>query len=186
MRYSAAVMAEIDRELDAIAEMLKQKKDLLSEGVDWRKRDRAGRFQALELVAPIAINGVIRHGLSARISCRSDVSEADVHAQLQVHVPLLGTDAHICRVEWRPASSHTNPATAPAGHRFKSLKDRWYDFGVNRRLGIGALRQTVPMCAQELPRNADNFNELLELLGELWNVSGIDQLPIPPWEDRLV
>jgi hypothetical protein len=176
---------EIDKILDRISDTLRQDKELLLEGVSWIRRARTG-FDALELTAPIALGGVIRDGLQARISCRSDMPERDVHAQLQVYVAALNVYAHVQRVEWRPNAPHTNGGNAPAKLRFKTYYDRWYDFGLNRRLGITGLRQTAPMIAQPLPREIGTFNELLAFLEQLWNVSGAGRVPIPPWEDRLL
>jgi hypothetical protein len=45
---------EIDDILEGIAEILRQDKELLLEGVFWRRLPRTG-FDALELTAPIAI-----------------------------------------------------------------------------------------------------------------------------------
>ena len=124
--------------------------------------------------------------MQARISCRSDMAERDVHAQLQIYVPALSSYAHVQRVEWRPNGPHTNGGNAPANLRFKKFYDRWYDFGLNRRLGIAGLRQTGPMIAQALPREIGTFNELLAFLEQVWKVSGVRRVPIPPWEDRLI
>jgi hypothetical protein len=176
---------EIELILDRIADILHQDKDLLLEKVSWQRRARTG-FEALELTAPMAIDGVIRDGLQARISCRSDMAERDVHAQLQVYVPALSAYAHVQRVEWRPNAPHTNSGNAPAKLRFKIFYDRWYDFGLNRRLGVAGLRQTGPMIAQTLPLEIATFNELLAFLEQVWKVSGVRRVPMPPWEDRLI
>jgi hypothetical protein len=175
--------AEIDRILDEIADMLRQNKEMLLEGVSWTRHARTS-FYALELTAPVAIQGVLRDGLQARISCRSDLPECDVHAQLQVYVPALRGYANVQRVEWRPNRPHTNDANAPVGLRFETFHDRWYDFGLNRRLGIKGLRQTGTMIAQALPQ-IGSFNELLAFLERVWKISGVSRVPIPPWEGRL-
>lgn len=175
---------DVNRILDQIADLLAQDKDLLSENVSWAKRTRAG-FDQLEFTAPIAVGGVIRDGLQARITCRSDLPDEDVHAQLQVYVPVLAGYAHVQRVDWRPTAPHTNNAQAPSKLRFKTLKTRRYDFGVNRRLGIAGLRQTTTMIAQECP-NIENFKDFLVFLEEMWKVRGISRVPMPPWEGRLV
>lgn len=171
--------------LNRIAEILPQEKELLLEGVIWERRARRG-FDALELTAPIAIGGVIRDGLQARLSCRSDMPNRDIHAQLQVYVSELNLYAHVQRVEWRPNAPHTNRGNAPAKLRFKEFFDRKYDFGMNRRLGIAGLRQTAPMIAEPLPRQIESFNELLAFLEELWKASGASRIPTPPWENRLI
>jgi hypothetical protein len=173
------------RALDDIAELLAQPKELIADRPIWERRARVG-FDSLEFAVPLAIGGVIPHGLQARISCRSDMSDCDVHAQIQVWVPALAAYAHILRVEWRPNNPHTNPATAPASLRFKTFRDRWYDFGLNRRLGVPGLRQTCTMIAQPIPREIRSFNELLVFLQEVWKVTDISRVPSPPWEDRLV
>ena len=97
-------------------------KELLVERVSWTRHGRAG-FNALEFAAPIATGGVIRDGLQARISCRSDMAQRDVHAQLQVYVPALNAYAHVQRVEWRPNRRHTNSGNAPAKLKFKEFTD---------------------------------------------------------------
>jgi hypothetical protein len=180
------VSAEIDRILDGIADLLGRQKELLSDGLKWERRVRAGRFAALELAAPLAIDGVIRDGLQIRLSCRSNLVEQDIHAQLQVYVPSLGSNAHVLRVEWRPVAAHTNNGAAPAKLQFKKFADRWYEFGLNRRLGVAGLQQRVTMIAQPLPADIATFNDLLEFLGIVWVVSGMSRVPTPPWEDRLV
>jgi hypothetical protein len=181
-----AMRGQIDHILDQIADILRQNKELLLDRVAWARRERIG-YDELELTAPIAINGVLRDGLQARISCRSDMVECDVHAQLQVYVPAIGSYAHVQRVEWRPNRPHTNTgnANAPANLRFKKFYDRWYEFGLNRRLGMDGLRQTTPMIAQALPE-IGTFNELLAFLEQVWKVSGVSRVPIPPWQDRLI
>ena len=56
------MLGEIDHILDRIADILRQDKELLLEGVFWIRRARTG-FDALELTASIEIGGVIRDGL---------------------------------------------------------------------------------------------------------------------------
>jgi hypothetical protein len=180
------VATNIDQILDQIAELIRADKDLLLDGADWRRTPRAGGFDALEFLAPIAISGVIINGLQARVSCRSDLTEKDVHAQLQLYIPAISAFAHLQRVEWRPNARHTNTASAPAALRFKTFSDRWYDFGLNRRLGVAGLRQTCTMIAQEPPRSIGSFNDLLAFLGEVWKIKGAVRIPAPPWEERLV
>lgn len=177
--------ADVDRILEQLADILSADKHILLDGVFWVRRARTG-FDALELTAPVAIGGVVRDGLQARISCRSDMPERDVHAQLQVYVPPIGRYAHVQRVEWRPNALHTNAANAPASLRFKSFHDRWYDFALNRRLGMPGLQQTVTMIARPLPEGLGTFNQLLAFLEQVWNVTGVRRVPIPPWEDRLI
>jgi len=131
---------EIDDILDRIAEILRQEKELLREGVFWRRLPRTG-FDALELTAPI---------------------------------------------EWRPNAPHTNRGNAPAKLRSLKLYDRWYEFGLNRRLGVAGLKQTGPMIAEALPQEIWTFDELLAFLEQVWKVSGVSRVPTPPWEGRLI
>jgi hypothetical protein len=134
---------EIDRILDRIADVLRQDKELLLEGVsmDAARANRVIRPARNSCLEPIADKP--RRSLWARSAPAHEMTEADVHAQLQVYVPAIGAYAHVRRVEWRPKSPHTNSGNAPARLRFKTFHDRWYEFGVNRRLGIAALRQTA-------------------------------------------
>jgi hypothetical protein len=178
-------MAAIDQILNDLASLLVQEKELLTENVLWVKRGKAG-FDQLEYVAPISVGGVIRSGMQARITCRSDLPDEDVHAQLEVYVEALQGYAHVQRVGWLPNSPHTNNGSAPASLKFKTLKTRWYEFGLNRRLGVGGLRQTVVMIAQPFPREVTSFQELLVFLEEIWKVLGVRRVPHPPWEGRLV
>ena len=177
--------ADVDRILGQLGNLLAEEKELQFENISWVRHARTG-FDQLEYVAPIAVQGVIRSGLQARISCRSDLPDEDVHAQLEVHVPSLAGYAHLQRVGWRPNAPHTNNANAPSDLRFKTLKNRWYEFGVNRRLGIGGLRQTAVMIAKPFPRDVESFYELLVFLEEIWKVRDIRRVPVPPWEGRLV
>jgi hypothetical protein len=180
-----AVPQSIEQILEGIASMLQVPKDLLLDGIDWQRRPRAGGFDSLELAVPVAVGGAVRDGLAVRISCRSDLCDCDVHAHLQVYIPALASYANVQRVEWRPNGRHTNDGNAPAALKFKTFEDRWYEFGLNRRLGVGSLRQTVKMIAQGLPRPISDFNELLAFLEEVWNVQGVVRIPPPPWEGRL-
>src|SRR5215467_4971249 len=173
--------ANIDRILDQLADLLAQDKKLHLENTQWKRHARTG-FDQLEFVAPVSVGGVIRDGLQARVSCRSDLPEEDVHAQLQVYVPSIAGYAHIQRVDWRPPSPHTNNSSAPSRLRFKTYKTRWYEFGLNRRLGVAGLRQTTTMIARPLPREVESFYELMVLLEDIWKISGMSRVPIPPWE----
>jgi hypothetical protein len=178
------MQASADQLLNEIADLLAQDKELLIENVSWARRSRTG-FDQLEFAAPVAVAGVIRDGLQARFTRRSDLPEEDVYAQLEVYVPALVGYAHVQRVGWRPNAPHTNNANAPSDLRFKTFKTRWYEFGVNRRLGIAGLRQTTTMIAKPCP-DIESFYELLVFLEEIWKVQGIRRVPIPPWEGRLV
>jgi hypothetical protein len=42
------------------------------------------------------------------------------------------------------------------------------------------------MIAQPLPQQIETFNELLAFLEQVWKVSDVSRLPLPPWEDRLL
>jgi hypothetical protein len=175
----------VEQLLNEIAEILAKEKDLQVDGVSWVKRPRAG-FHQLEFVAPIEIGGVNLSGLQARISCRSDLPEADVYAQLELYVPMLGAYAHVQRTEWRPNAPHTNSGNAPSHLRFRTLGTRWHEFGVNRRLGLAGLRQTTTTIAQPFSKDAENFHDLLVFLEEVWRVRGISRIPAPPWEGRFL
>jgi hypothetical protein len=176
---------DIDHLLNEIAVLLAKEKELQLDRVSWVKRPRAG-FHQLEFIAPIAVDDVILNGLQARLCCRSDLPEADVYAQLELYIPLLGAYVHLQRIEWQPNAPHTNNGNAPSHLRFKKLETRWHEFGVNRRLGLAGLRQTTTTIAQPLPRDIKNFHDLLVFLEEIWKVRGISRIPVPPWEGRFL
>jgi hypothetical protein len=90
------------------------------------------------------------------------------------------------RVEWRPNTPHTNRGNAPAKLRSLKLYDRWYEFGLNWRLGVAGLKQTGPMIAEALPQELRTFDELLAFLEQVWKVSGVSLVPTPPWKGRLI
>src|SRR5215813_11864227 len=107
----------------------------------FRGRDgsRTG-FDQLEFAAPVAVAGVIRHGFQARFTCRSDLPEEDVYAQLEVYVPALAGYAHVQRVGWRPNAPHTNNANAPSDLRFKTKSVAQRGQKALERIGVGHLR----------------------------------------------
>ena len=109
----------------------------------------------------------------------------DVYAQLEIWCPEIERYLHFERIEWKPNRPHTNPFTAPAGLKGKQLLDRHHPFTLNRRLGIPALLQAVPLIGIDLPAGIETFTDFTGLLSRVWQVDGPD-FPVPPWQERLL
>jgi hypothetical protein len=75
---------------------------------DWAERDSEG----LVIVCPLEIAGVTIEGLQFRATAKKRLPDEMVTFQVEYHPPgELG--GPLCRLEWRPLSSHSNKGRGP-------------------------------------------------------------------------
>jgi hypothetical protein len=96
-----------------------------------------------------------------------------------MHIPADAAIRDAGNYNAEPMPSATAVAARPDSHAIRSPSPA-------RRLGLVGLRQTGPMIAQALSQEIETFNELLAFLEQVWKVSGVSRVPMPPWEDRLL
>jgi hypothetical protein len=144
--HNGVLLREI---LDQVAEFSKSPK-AWGGNLSWQLTTHRSNA-CVQGVVPLLVGGAAKSGFQARLSARTDMTEREVYAQLELWCPEIEKYLHFDKVGWRPIRPHTNPPAAPAGLRGRTLLDRQYPFLLNRRLGIPGLLQTVTLVAEPLP-----------------------------------
>jgi len=151
----------------------------------WKKEKYRSSIR-LSLIVALRLNGVLRGGVSIRISTPSDVWEEDVYGHVEVRLPGVNRSFRINPIEWKPLRYHDNPSQASAPHRNQRLWDRWLPFDLNAPRGLHSFDQTGCGIAVPLPRALSNFSDYTDLCSTLWLCPDMMGLPAPPWARRML
>src|SRR5437764_15142058 len=83
----------------------------------WIERGADG----LEFTVSVEENGVVIEGLALRARGRRSLPDREIMFQLEYHAPQI-IGGPICRIEWRPLSTHNNKGIGPKVWRYRIIK----------------------------------------------------------------
>lgn len=150
---------------------------------EWQSPDQNGK---MSLVVPLSINEVTIGGFSLRGICYRDRIDRDVMFQLEFGIPSERHKVPLTRIEWRPTSgSHKNPATLKkrgniiVGSHLHTFQDNWL-------ANEGRMRANNLPFAEVLKPDPTSVEDFYILAMKKLKIFGLDRLPVPPWEAKLV
>jgi hypothetical protein len=145
-----------------------------------------GPNKTLHQLHALEIEGVTVRGLLLRIRARADLPDEDVIFQLEHPFPGR-RDTALARLEWRPLTPHRNPGNAPGALRFLYIPgSHHHTFDLNWLPGEERMRRVNLPIACPISPDPTDFNAVLELVSVSFRISGLELVPVPPWEGALI
>ncbi len=121
--------------------------------------------ECLQIVCPLVIGSVAVEGLQFRATARKRLPDEMVTCQVELH-PGNKLGGPLCRVEWRPLSSHNNKARGPAEWQNRIITGcHHHRFDLNMIYAEKEMREggNLPI-AVPLEDSPENFDALLVLV----------------------
>jgi hypothetical protein len=157
--------------------------------VDWKTINNSNRPR-LEAVVGLRADGVSLDGLRLRANASLEFCDRDVTIQLELI--RWGTKFHLTRADFRPFAAHQNTRRRELSHlprRIEAGVTHVHHFGDNARLGVNAFRSTkidnLPAAAPMEPVPG-SVREFLEVVAQCVNIDNCTEMPLPPWQGRLI
>jgi hypothetical protein len=154
---------------------------IISASVSWS----SARSPWLTWVSPLDIDDVTVLGLQVRVEAHADTANAAVRAQLEFRAP-RGKPEPLCRVEWRPVRPHSNNARGPLEYRFKKISGTHvHKFELNWDETRGRLLSpNLPIAVPA--QGVDSYEKFLDMCKSEFNVTNMAEVPLPPWQPRMI
>jgi hypothetical protein len=148
----------------------------------WVHRDS----DCMEIVCSIEIDGIVKEGMSFRLTARKSMPDEMVTAQLEFHPPGEAGGA-LARVEWRPLSAHNNRGLGPKEYRHRLIEGcHHHSFEANLKFAESEIRKGRLPVALPLKESPANFDALLDFVSKEFRITNIQWIEAPPWEPLLV
>ena len=134
--------------------------------------------------APLIIGGVVEQGLVLHCGCLKHVPDA--HDTFQIQVTKPGTRRHLplARVDWRSVTGgHSNPrrsGSPVSGKRCSS--SHHHSFDLNWLEQESRMRSGDLPMANDIPQQIQTFEEVRDLVGNLFGINNISIVQPPKWE----
>jgi hypothetical protein len=149
---------------------------------DWHEQNS----DALTIVSPLEIGGVIEQGLLFRVTAKKGLPEEMVTFQLEFHPP-TETGGPFCRIEWKPLSGHNNRGRGPKEWQNRAILGcHHHSFDLNFKYAEKELRRGLLPIALPLEDSPLNFDEVLVLVKREFRITNIEWIEPPPWQPTLV
>jgi hypothetical protein len=109
----------------------------------WIDRDA----DAIEFTVSLEANGVVIEGLTLRARGRKSLPDREIIFQLEYHAPQI-IGGPICRIEWRPLSTHNNKGVGPKEWKYRIIRGTHHHrFDLNwKHSEAGCLRGDIPIA----------------------------------------
>lgn len=171
-------MSEKIPELFKAEKTLPMKPDWKESGADW-----------LRLTSTLDVEGVTIEGLRLEATClkirpMSVVTFLILYAQNTrvKHEP-------IARIDWKPLHTHNNKENGPQELKYTPQNgSHHHSFELNwlyQEQRMRSAKANLPIAKPIIPEPA-NFNDLLTYVSKEFNISNLNCVQIPPWEERLL
>jgi hypothetical protein len=140
---------------------------------------------ALDLTAPLEIDGVAVEGLTLRGRARKPLADREVIFQLEYHAPEI-VGGPVCRIEWRPLNKHNNKGLGP-----KEFQNVIQDGSHHHRFDLNWKRSEAAVLRGEIPiaipiEDPGSFRGLLAVVGKEFRIRRIQSVTVPPWEPKML
>lgn len=139
----------------------------------------------LTLVATLAVGNIVRQGLRLRGATIAERPDSDLTFQLE-WTPAVGPTYHLLRYDWRPLRPHRNRGRGPEQWRYLDMWTHYHPFEENVAEGMEALYQGNLPIGIPIDPDLESVDEAIEKLGELFNIAAPREIPVPPWQPRLI
>jgi hypothetical protein len=154
--------------------------------VAWSAADPADN--AMGFLAPLEVDGVTIAGLALRGVCYQHRPDEAVMLQMEAATPGLRTRVPLVRLDWRPATGgHKNPQRGLDLHAKKFIAgSHLHPFELNWILATEVMRTGNLPFATAVNPDPGTFEEVLDLVGNMFRISNIRLIETPSWSRRLL
>jgi len=142
------------------------------------------------LAVALDIDGVTQMGLKLLGRCSRDYPDQNVTFQIEYLFKSFRS-APVARIDWRPLSPHTNRNVGPAEWRLVRVDGSHihpfqenYDWMVSDSVPLADYMK-LPIAVPLAP-DLDSVTSLVTVVGRWFNIEGVEAIPVPPWEPRLL
>ena len=148
---------------------------------EWKEHGDQFRF-----VSTLDVDGVTQEGLWLLGRCLREHPDCDVTFQIdRMYAGFRRGPA--MRLDWRPKNSHTNKNLGPSELRLRIIEgSHVHPFDENWTLGFQRMVSENLPIAIPLDEDPKDFAALTQLAGELFRIDGLESLPVPSWEPRML
>lgn len=134
---------------------------------------------------PLEIDYVTVEGLYLDGWCFTNAPESSVTFSL-LYRPATGLSGPIARLDWRPVHSHKNGGRVAGDWKWKSIETtHLHGYDMNRSMGWARMVQNNLPIALPVDEDLRDFRALLGYSGRIWNISDMQRVPVPEWQNRL-
>lgn len=146
----------------------------------WTTEGRNFRFQV-----PVDIDGITEPGLT--LIGRASTSLPDRHVSLNLDYRTAdGAGGVFERLDWLPKDEHYNKGNAKADLAWLRISGtHHHPWTLNEHLKLEDALDDLPVAEPVLPEPT-TWAELLRFAAKVWNLDGLEDLPLPPWEPSLL
>lgn len=157
----------------------------LASGARWSEPSRIDG--KMEFLAPLDIDGVTIAELSLRGIVWDQRPDQDVMLQLETGIPGARTRTPLIRLDWKPLSPIHRNLKGPIGLRGMIIlgthehpfEPDWLEDMQRMRIG------NLPI-AQQISVPLQTFSDVLNYGKNLFRVSDIESISMPPWSPKLL
>ena len=150
---------------------------------NWQQQE--GQFR---LVVALDVDGITQMGLRLGGRCSQDYPDRDVTFQIEYRFAGVSKPVAVARLDWRPRNEHQNKNIGPLGLRLLRFHcshqhpfQENYDWMTGNGLALADnVKQNLPI-AKPMDYDPANVRELITLVGQIFNIDGVDAIPAPPW-----
>ena len=163
--------------LETLRDLVVAEKQIV-ENKEWSP---AGR--SLEIKLPLFAGEFAPEGFFFRATAIAALPDEQVTFQLEYHgVEIPGGTGPLCRLEWRPKSTHNNKGKGPADLRFiEQVGTHFHSFEENWSDKNGALLRGNLPVARPIAQDIQDFRDCLALVGNLFGINNILVVKTPEW-----
>ncbi|MQX37953.1 hypothetical protein [Roseospira navarrensis] len=131
-------------------------------------------------------DGVTIEGLWLRGQCPTRYPDERVVYQLEYLFPGFRRGP-VSRIEWHPQSPHNNKGLGPPHLRhIEKSGSQVHPFDLNWTLGVKRMvSENLPIGLPIEPEPRD-FRAFTSVMGTAFGVRGVDLIPAPPWQPRIL
>jgi hypothetical protein len=140
----------------------------------------------LEFVVPLEGDGVTLEGLRLRGSVLQEIPNRDVVFQVEIHRAGAGKSIRLGRVCWNPLSVHTNKKGPPGIRGLRLSTTHHHPFDLNYLPEFKRMRSGNMLVALPVNPNPADFNELLNIVSGLFNITNPGIIEPPVWQGELL
>jgi hypothetical protein len=141
----------------------------------------------MEFLAPLDINGVTIAELALRGIVWNSRPDKDVMLQLETGIPGTRTRVPLARLDWLPLSPVHRNLKGPRGLRgLIIVGTHEHPFEANWLEDTQRMRAGNLPIAQQISVPLQSFSDVLNYARNLFRISDIESIPVPPWAPKLL
>lgn len=170
-------------DIDAEIERLHSSEKSFSQAPSWTYD--ANKSDKWVTRTPLDIDYVTVEGLFLDGWCFVREPERSVTFTL-LYFPPSGLSGPIARIDWRPTHDHSNNGRIDGLWKWRPvIGTHGHNFDLNRHYGWRRMVNDNLPVALPVQEELNDFRALLGYLGRVWNIKGVQAIPVPEWSSEL-